>query len=204
MFSTEKPLFLLLPGQTPERTLHQGKVLELEGDTVVAEFAEALLPGAGADVLLYADFRGKFYQNGASVIAVRQSQPTPIIAFRLVGEPMSAESRANFRVSTATLPLAADIGREKNCQIVDISPDGFAAIMKYEYAVGTKFEADLAFEKMGSTGPVRIQTLKRLPNGTLRYGFVAIGGKQPNMQDLLGKLTAEVQRKQLRRLSRTA
>jgi len=202
MFQVDKAVFLLIPGEHRERILHQGRVLESTAESIVAEFADPITLPAGTDVNLYADFRGKFYQHGASVIAFQQSRPS-IYAFKKVGEPVSAESRGSYRVSTVTLEITARIAMEACCKIVDISPEGFAAITAQDYPIGSVVDSTLVCEGLSCAGPARVQTLKVLPNGNRRYGFLAVDKKGSAMRKVLGQITATVQRLQLRRLSRT-
>ncbi len=203
MFQVDKPVFLLIPGETRERILHQGRTLETDADIVVVEFIDPIIPLVGSDVNLYATFRGKFYQHGASVLEFRQSRPS-VIAFKKVGEPVSAESRGSYRVSTVTLEINARIAREDSCKVVDISPEGFAALTEQDYAIGSVVDTSLVCEGLACSGQARVQTLKILPNGNRRYGFLAIDKKGSAMHKILSQITAAVQRTQLRRLSRTA
>ena len=207
MFASGKALYLLIPSESNERVLIEGKVLETDAQNVVAQFAEPLPLVSDADVNLYADFRGRFYQQGASVAALRETDAvvpsTPIIALRKVGEMVSADNRASYRVSTANLHIHADIATEKTCKVVDISPEGFAVITSHDYAVGSVVNASLVSEGLSCSGAARVQTLKTLPNGARRYGFLALDPKGANMRKVLGQITATVQRLQLRRLSRT-
>ena len=195
-------VFLRIPADTTERVLHQGKVLEATPDNLVAEFVDPLGLAPGADVTLYAEVRGKFFQQGATIVAVQQETPFPILAFKKVGQPSSAESRGSFRVSSAATQILASIAGQLKCPIVDISPEGFAAITRCELPLGASVQIAFEFEGVSCSGPARVQTLRTLPNGTRRYGFLAVDAA--TMRATLGQITANVQRSQLRRLSRTA
>jgi hypothetical protein len=208
MFIIGNSLFMLIPNEANERILLPGKVLEHDDQTVVAEFAEPLTLAVGAEVNLYGDFRGRFYQQGAAVIALRQAEPpapaVPIVALRKVGEIAAADSRGSYRVSTAALNVYANIGEECSCRVLDISPEGFAAITTRDYPIGSTVRASLVCEGLACSGHARVQTLKVLPNGQHRYGFLAPDSKTSTMRKVLGHITATVQRIQLRRLSRIA
>src|SRR5580704_6810852 len=137
MFTPGSAMFLFVPQAGNQRILHPGKVIELDATSFVCEFEEAIAPAAGSDVNAYAEVRGKFMQQGAAVLEVRQTEPKPIIAFARVGQPVSAESRQTFRVSVVASDFVAQIDGVENCKLVDVSATGFAAIVSKQYMIGT-------------------------------------------------------------------
>ncbi len=203
MLAAGSPIYILIPSATNQRALRPGKVTALHGVDLVAEFEEPIALEAGAEVIIYHDYRGKFFQRGATVAQVRQTEPLPVIEFQCVGDAVSAESRQTFRVAVAMSGILAQIDKERKCQIVDLSPEGFAAIVPKELRIGTMVRANLTLEGQEIDTLVRVQTLKKLPSGKLRYGFLVPEKKNP-ARAVLEKVTALFQRAQLRRLSGAA
>ncbi len=137
MLAAGTEMFLFIPDDANGRILHPGKVIESDATSYVVQFDTAIAPPPGSDVNAYGEVRGKFFQQGAKVAAIREAAPKAIIAFTRAGEPVSAENRQTFRVSVISANIVAKVGKEKNCPIVDISPEGFGAIAKAELKVGT-------------------------------------------------------------------
>src|SRR5690554_2801111 len=56
MFTQGGDLYLLIPGgDSDERILHQGVVVELGRDSLVARFAEPIVPEVGSNVFLHCE-----------------------------------------------------------------------------------------------------------------------------------------------------
>jgi hypothetical protein len=203
MLTSGSAMFLMIPDATNKRVLHPGKVIESDAMNFVCEFEQPIAPTAGANVNAYADVRGKFMQQGASVVEVRQSQPKPIVAFARVGQAVSAESRQAFRVSVVVAGLVAQIDGTKGCQLVDVSPTGFGAILLKEYQIGSTICVTLNHEGHEVRTTARVQTVKPLPGGKFRCGFLPTE-KNGSANKMLAQITASMQRSQLRRLAGAA
>jgi hypothetical protein len=196
-------MFLLIPDRSNERVLHRGKVLESSAEAFVAQFEEQICPEVDSDVNAYGDVRGKFFQQGAKVTEIRIVSPQPVIAFTRCGDPVSAENRQTFRVSTIAAGITAKVGKEKNCAIVDISPEGFGAVVKGELKVGSLVPVEFQYQGNVVNTPSRVQTVKIRPDGSVRYGFLAPERHSP-ARKALQLITTSLQREQLRRLSGAA
>lgn len=194
---------MLIPGNTTERILQPGWVVESNAEGFVAEFEPGICPEVDCDVNAYGGIRGKFYQQGARVTEIRCREPRPIIAFARCGEVVSAENRQTFRVSTLNAGILAKVGREKNCQIVDISPEGFGAIVRGDLKIGSLVPVEFQYEANSVNAPARVQTVKIRPDGKVRYGFLA-PDKFGAARKALQLMTSSLQRAQLRRLSGAA
>ena len=203
MLAAATDMFLLIPDDDNGRILHPGRVIESDANSFVAEFDTAISPAPGSDVNAYAEVRSKFFQQGASVVEIRQSAPKAIIAFARVGEPVSAENRQAFRVSVISANIIAKIGKEKNCPIVDISPEGFGTLAKAELRVGTLVPVEFQHAGHVVSESARIQTIKPRPDGKFRYGFLA-PDKKSEARRSLQQITSLMQRIQLRRLAGAA
>src|SRR3954451_15806473 len=142
MLSTQSALYLLVPNESNERVLHPGKVLAVQSSGVlIIGFQQAIAPAVGSDVNVFFEDNGKFLQQSGSIIATNDSASpdgfAQSIAFRCVGTPVSAESRGSYRVSAAGLNATARIEKERNCSLVDVSPEGLGVITKQSYRLGT-------------------------------------------------------------------
>jgi hypothetical protein len=196
-------MFLLIPGESNQRILHPGKVLESSSENFVVQFEQAILPEVGSDVVAYGEVNRKFFQQGAKTLEVRLPGPTPVLAFARCGEPVSAENRQTFRVSTVTCGITAFVGKERNCPVVDVSPEGFGAVVKGDLMVGSLVPIEFQYEGHTIKTPARVQTIKVRPDGQIRYGFLApekLGTTRRSLQ----QMTSALQRAQLRRLAGAA
>jgi PilZ domain-containing protein len=203
MLTSGSAMFLVIPDGSNKRVLHPGKVIESDAMDFVCEFEEAITPVNGSDATAYAEVRGKFMQQGVSVIEVRRTEPTPVIAFRRVGPVAAAESRQTYRVSVAVGDLVATIGGEAGCRLVDVSPTGFGAVLSRDYQIGSSIFVILTHEgrKVGTTA--RVQAVKQLPNGKFRCGFLP-SETNGTAAKMLSQISASAQRAQLRRLAGVA
>ena len=88
----------------------------------------------------------RYYSQTARIVAVMQTGPAPTIGFQFTGEPVSAESREWFRVSTVMAGLTTDFGPEAGCPLLDVSSVGFAVEATQAYKVGDVVTATLRYQ----------------------------------------------------------
>lgn len=203
MFATGSEFFLLLPNATPKRVLHPGRIVSCAGGVFCAELSETLALGEGREVLVFAMVRNKFMQQGAAVVANEETAAPNTLRFTLVGEPVSAESRQTYRVSVALADLLAVVGKEKDCQVVDVSSEGFAVIAKSAFEMGASVKVSFTAEGQTVDGLARVQTVKMRNDGKFRYGFLIADRLSP-ARKALNAISMAVQRQQLKRLSAAA
>lgn len=203
MLAAGTEMFLLIPDDSNGRILHPGKVIESDATSFVAEFDTAISPAIGSDVNTYGEVRSKFFQQGATVTEIRQATPKAIVAFARAGDPVSAENRQTFRVSVISANIIAKVGKEKNCPVVDVSPEGFGVIAKAEFKVGILVPVEFQHAGNVVSAPARVQTIKPRPDGKFRYGFLA-PDKKSEARRSLQQITSLMQRIQLRRLAGAA
>jgi hypothetical protein len=196
-------MFLLIPDRSNDRVLHRGRVIESNAELFVAEFEEQICPALDSDVNAYGEVRGKFFQQGAKVTETRIVGPRSVIVFARCGEVVSAENRQTFRVSTVNACITARVGKEKNCPVADVSPEGFSAVVGGELKVGSLVPVEFQYEGVVVNTPSRVQTAKIRPDGKVRYGFLAPDKNSP-ARKALQQITSSLQRAQLRRLSGAA
>jgi hypothetical protein len=201
MLAVGNAVYLLIPSPTKKRVLHPGKVVESTATDFVAEFEESIAPPLNGDVNAYCEVRGKFFQQGAIATEIRTNNPC-VIAFQRNGEPVSAESRQTFRVSLVTSEFTADIEKESGCQVVDISPEGFAAMSRKKLGLGSIVKIRLTGEGKTFEATARVQTVQER-GGKFRYGFLVPKSNGPTRK-AMQQISAEMQRLQLKRLRAAA
>ena len=206
MLGVGTTMFLLIPNASNKRVLYPGKVTESDGLQFVSEFDESItarLPAAGTEMIAYGEMRGKFYQQGATVVELRAGEAKPVIVFARSGDPVSAEQRQTFRVSVALSGIVAKVGDEHGCQVVDLSPEGFGVISSKELKLGSLINVSMALDGQAIANAARVQTAVKRPDGTYRYGLLIANRKDPARR-ILEQASSAMQRLQLRRLSGAA
>lgn len=203
MLSKASPVYLSIPNEQNKRVLHEGRVVDLDGPRVVIEFDEALTPSDGMEVMLFAEVRGKFFQQGAKVTQERQDTPRTTIEFHTVGDPVSAEQRGSYRTSVVSWKIPVKVDRIANCSLADVSPEGVGVITPKPLTIGTTVEIAFDFDGHAISGKFRVQSVKILPNGSLRFGLHVPERRDP-IRVQLQQLASHAQRVQLRRLSGAA
>jgi hypothetical protein len=207
MLSDGLPCLILIPNEQNTRVLIPGKVLELKGSDVMVELDESVSLKGGTHTSVFAEWLGRFFQQGITisaddVITSAESAVSTIIRFKRVGEPISAESRGSYRVGVAAQELYALVD-EQRCHVVDISPEGCAVICAQPLTVGDVVNVSLSCEGVQIVGTMKVQTVKELRNGTLRFGLFA-PDKKSKTRSSLQKLSALMQRMQLQRFAGAA
>jgi hypothetical protein len=225
MFDIGSPVHVWIPNQSTERVLIPGTVEQSlgGGSVVVARFSDLAALEPGTEVQLFAEFRRKFFQQGATVRAIASADesetpsdlastsdgaasPTvPLIAFERFGDPVSAEGRGSYRVGTALAQLHAKIGdSQKSARaVVDVSPEGFAVLLPQAPTIGTNLAFEWAYAGVAVQGRARVQTVKQTRGGALRVGLLVADSKAP-ARKALEKISSALQRDQLKRQVRAA
>lgn len=201
MLSLTNPAFISIPNPQNQRVLHEAVVLELDGRRVVLEIA-GLSAAPEGEVTLFAEVRGKFFQQGATVTVVRQASPLQI-EFHTVGDPVSAEQRGSHRTSVIAMEIPVGIDKIAGCVLADVSPEGVGVICPKSLTVGTTVHVSLMCQGIHIDTPLRVQTVKILPSGKLRFGLFLADKRSPARAQLQ-KLAGLMQRLQLKRLSGAA
>jgi hypothetical protein len=205
MLSLNRSCFLLVPNKRNKRVLLPGVVHELDGTRAIVRFEEPIHLELGQQATIFAEVRGKFFQQGITVEVLHNGADAaaPLVELTVVGEPVSAESRGSYRVGVAATDLYAQVGRLSACHVVDVSPEGCAVICPRALMIGTVVEVHFEFEGHVASGDMRVQTAKELKNGDLRFGLFAFE-KRSALRASLQKISAALQRAQLRRLAGAA
>lgn len=159
------------------------------GKPVVA--AKGKAPAAGA-------------KNGGAAPAAalpEKKKEGPVFVIEPVGDPISAESRQSYRVSTISAGIEARMGGETGLQVQDLSATGFALLADKKYKIGQTVEVAIRYGDEACHGKAAIQSFRELESGRLRYGVRAIE-EDPHAQTFLRtlqRISLAVQREQLAR-----
>jgi hypothetical protein len=206
MLASETKIFLNFPHESQRRILHPATVKGVDENGCTAELEEANLSlEAGQDLFVYYNLKRKFVKQAARVDAILRAEPTLVVGFQTSGEPMSAESREWFRVSTVMANLTAVVGAEAECRLLDVSTMGFAVEASKRYEVGKIVSVTLRYGGDEFSGRARIQSIRPLEGGLIRYGLHAVDDRDSggNLQRGQQQISAAIEREQLRRLSRS-
>lgn len=198
MLAVGNAVFLLIPSPSKRRILHPGVVIESDSTTFVAEFEYPVAPPLDSDVNAYCEVNGKFFQQGARVTEIHTGTSC-VIVFQRVGEPVSAESRQTYRVSLVAADFIAQVDKETQCQVLDISPEGFSAITSRKLNLGSLVQIKVAGEGQTFETPARVQTVKERSDGKFRYGFL-VPHENIAARKTMQLLSVTMQRLQLKRL----
>lgn len=127
-----------------------------------------------------------------------------IVGLQPTGEPISAEERASYRIITSIVGgVTATLEEKTECVVLDVSATGFSIIFQQPFQQGQVVRATLHYEGKSFNGTAIVQSIKPLPGGKARYGLHCAGDGVSNAQlrNGLQKISAEIQRQQLRRQS---
>ena len=206
MLAPDTRIFLNLPRSSRRHLLHPARITEAGPRGYTAELEETdLLLGPGQDLFVYYYLRHKFVKQAARVDAVMQTDPALVVAFQTTSEPMPGEGRESFRVSTVMADLTATVGAETECRLLDVSTTGFAVEATQRYEVGQVVSVTLRYQGRQFSGKARVQSIRELDLGKIRYGLHAVEDRASGGDLRKGQqhISAAVEREQLRRLSRS-
>lgn len=225
MLSPGLVVFVNFPEESPKpRVLHAAKVVQNNSNGLVIRCDEPGLPVEPERAFrLYYELKMKFVQHTARIEAVlgegempagEPETPAPTAAgptgatiiVKMLGEPVSAESRECYRVSTLMAGLKADVGDARGCVLADVSVSGFSVIAEASLEPGSVQRITLHHEGKTFVGEAAVQSVKDLGKGKMRFGFVcadASASRTPLKQGLQ-QISVAVQRQQLKRLAGAA
>ena len=198
MLAVGNAVHLLIPSTSKKRILYPGQVIESDPIRFVAKFEDPIAPPVDSDVNAFCEVNGKFFQQGAVVTEIRPGQEN-VIAFRRNGEPVSAESRQTYRVTVVSEGFTVRLDKLRGCSVVDISPEGFAAVVTDRLNLGSVMKIKLNCDDKTVESSARVQSVKDLPNGQFRHGLLVPRGNI-SARNELQKISADMQRLQLKRL----
>lgn len=205
MFTKGTDVFFTLPEESGSRVLHAAKVVDVRNGMFVARFDEpGLTATPGTEVAVFFQGRNGFMQQPARITASLDEGASRAFGFQTTGEAASCESRECYRVSTVTTGFSATIESEPECPLTDVSATGFSVISGGNHGYGAVVAVEVEYERTKYAGRARVQSIKPLTPGRMRYGLLCLPSDGPRSL-LVGmqRISAAVQRQQLRRRSGT-
>ena len=188
------------------RRLRRSVVVDASADEFAIQFvAEPFAFEQDQEVLMYFNGKREFMQQIGRVSEIVQPEEgaeEPVtFSIAPVGDPISAESRQNYRVSTISTDLEARVGEEEHVQVQDLSSTGFAVLASEAYQIGQTMEVSIAHEDEQCHGIAAVQSIREFGPGRIRYGMRAIE-EDPHTGEflqVLQRISLAVQREQLQR-----
>lgn len=191
------------------RRLRRSVVVDAGSDTVAVQFvADPFAFEVDQEVLMYFNVKREFMQQLGRVVEVnvpdsaegKKAESTTFV-LAPIGDPISAESRKFYRVSTISAHLKAKVGDESDLDVQDLSSTGFAIIASNEYSLGETVPVSIAHDAEQCHGIASVQSVREFGPGRIRYGMRAIE-EDPHTNDflqVLQRISLAVQREQLQR-----
>jgi hypothetical protein len=195
------------------RRLRRSVVVAVGEDSISVCFVgEPSAFAVDQDVLMYFTGKREFMQQigkireiEAPAAPVDAAEPAakegPVFVIEPVGDPISAEARQHYRVSTISAGIEARMGPEADLQVQDLSATGFAVLAEQQYKIGQVIKVAIRHGEEACHGLVSVQSFRELESGRLRYGLRAIE-KDPHAMEFmrtLQRISLAVQREQLQR-----
>jgi hypothetical protein len=172
MLKVDSELHIQDPSIQNKRYLHKGTVLEVTGDAIIAAYANSRFEIENEqEVAVFYNHNRKFLQQAAKVLDVLDDETQLVLKIETRGDPVSAEGREHYRVSTASADIKATIGDEGDCALVDISAMGFAVITHQNLNLGSSVTAAVTYVGEDYSGTVCVQSVRDLGRGRIRYGM---------------------------------
>lgn len=216
MLTASEPCFVAVSSLPDQRVLVAGKVQRLHplppNAPSIASPAAVLsldLPvdvKKGGEVTVFAEIRGKLHQQTATVLSVAAgtgANAGQVIEVQPQTEAELCDCRAVHRVLVADLGITLNVGKQPNCKLLDIGADGIGVVTANPLPAGELVEIDLSAQGIYARGGLRVQTEKKLSDGTYRYGLCTPERKSP-IRRSLEALANLFQRRQVQRHSRAA
>ncbi|HAI14108.1 MAG TPA: hypothetical protein DCM28_20550 [Phycisphaerales bacterium] len=206
-------IYIQKPTQGQQRVLIPLDIVALEQGQIIIETSQVFdwLPEDG-QVLVYYDRRRDFLKQSAKYeVVIHEEDEDQVdgvmrLSIELLGEPVDAESRQTFRVSTVISGRTAHFAEEGEVSLVDVSASGYAVIASGKHNVGEIIKTTLNHDGRQFTGTACVQSVCELDTKRTRYGMFCVDKRQPgnNLNQGLLTISMAVQREQLRRLSRAS
>jgi hypothetical protein len=181
MLSEGDVVYLGLTSESRKANLQPGKVVDANLTALTVEITEdACAREQNQEILIYYNQRRDFVKQWALVNAVMETpsdengQSKILVEMVRLGEPVSAENRECFRVSTTIEELTASFGDCEDCQVMDVSPTGFSLISVDEHEIGDIVTATIQYDGVQYSGSTRVQSKRILRDGRVRYGLHCI------------------------------
>ena len=145
-----------------------------------------------------------FENDAALAIRADYDADARTITVRASGQPVDCDARGSYRVCVASQNIGMVVGKQPNCTLADVSPEGMAVITNAPLHVGGETEIDLSIEGIYARGVLAVVSERKLDGGKFRYGLRAGGDKKSPMRRSLEAVSNLLHRRQVQRLARAA
>ena len=172
-----------------------------EEDFSIQFVAEPFAFEKDQEVLMYFNGKRELMQQIGRITDIVESESALTFLIAPVGDPISAESRENYRVSTIGATLDARVGEETHLKVQDLSATGFAVVASKDYQIGQTIEVEISNGTECCHGIASIQSIRDFGGGRIRYDMRAIDS-DPHTSvflETLQRISLAVQREQLQR-----
>ena len=208
------------------RRLRRSVVIGIGSDSIAVRFVgEPFAFETGQDVLMFFNGKREFMQQVGRVVEIQgtpepalpvevvatpvatdpaappKPEEGPVFVIEPVGDPISAENRQHYRVSTISAGIKAKVGAEGGLSVQDLSATGFAVLADARYKIGQTLEVAIRYGEEACHGIASVQSFREVESGRIRYGLRAIE-EDPHAQvflTTLQRISLAVQREQLKR-----
>ncbi|MDH3583465.1 MAG: phage terminase large subunit family protein, partial [Phycisphaerae bacterium] len=183
MIESGTKIFLQLPLDVRERILHPAIALAAHQQIWTAALEEDdVATRTDQDVLIFAEASRQFLQQPARIVepdeidipALLEAEglaERPTFSFLATGQPVSAENRKIYRVTTVMEGYTGRIGDREDCPIVDVSVAGFACITTETHHVGENIDVAIDCGPIRLAGNACVQSARDLGESRMRYGL---------------------------------
>ena len=203
---TGAKIFLQRPESEGNLDLFLATIAEVDGDSMVLVVENTEFKTTpGLEIILLYDVSRDFVRQPAKVMETSSSAEGQIIGLTTTGDPLSAESREHYRVSTLSSDLhvrivGADTSGDE-LLVQDLSATGFAFISPDDHVIGSHLEVELQYQDRSCAGRVQVQSQRFLSSKRTRHGVRCIGegAEAIAFSNHLSQLSLLVQREQLSR-----
>lgn len=164
--------------------------------------AGAIKKGSCAEIRFVHDEDGRAWVVGA---CVERAGSAGDVVFALSGEASPENQRAAYRVVTACADVSADVGRQRDRRVLDVSEGGFSTELVDAPHAGTVFEVTLRAFGRTARGRFVLRHARPLhlsPQGEVCRCGLQVAAGQPELVRQMREVVMEAQRAQLRNRSR--
>jgi len=196
-----KPVFLQVTDDSEERVLHPviiSKIIGDEGYTYICELDRKEELSCEEDVAAFIYFEGArtFMQQSIRICSVTEAESKVEITIKTTSDPVSADCRECYRVSTVMLDLTVTVADEEDCPLLDVSASGMSATTTTPLKRGNEIPVRLSYGGQEYAGEVIVQNACERDTGRIRHGFHCVEDRRcgGDLQKGLQVVSTAVQR----------
>lgn len=206
MLNVDSAVFVQVGDGSKRRVLHPGRVIGVEDEILTCEFdrKEDLSCEKDEAVFIYFEKNRTFMQQHARICSITETESKLEITLETTSDPVSADNRACYRVSTVMLDLTVAVADEEDCPLVDVSASGLSAVVSTPLKLGDEKTVRITHDGREYAGDVIVQSVRELGTGRIRHGLHCVPNRRcgGNLQQGLQVVSASTQRLLIKRMAR--